>query len=370
MTINEEQIRGYIQTLQDIGPRVTGSPESQQTADYIFQEFQQMNLTTTFHPWSNGDYEDINVEAILPGEKEESIIICAHHDSVPGSPGADDNGSGTAAVLAAAKALSTHKDTLTLTYTIRFITFSGEEQGLYGSYNYAAHAHDNNMNIAGVLNADMIGYAQSEMGKEWIYISEDESSNWITNMSNNVAETYREFIGLNISQRRAYPNSDHWPFIEFGYDAVGYHEYEFNDYYHSPEDTIDKMDLNYDMRATRLIVATLLQTSEIIDTEPPQVSITTPKEGYLYIADREIMPSFTTIIIGKITITLHAHDTLTGIEKIDLYINNQLKTTLITRPYEYQYDEPAIFSHRIHAVAYDNAGNTANTEHFVWIFNI
>lgn len=368
--INEEMIRNYIQTLQDFGPRVTGTEACWEAGNYIYNEFQSYGYEVHFINWSLSGYADRNVEAILPGEKNDSIIICAHYDSVPGSPGADDNGSGTAAVLAAAKAISEYKNKLKLTYTIRFITFSGEEEGLLGSQCYAEYASDNGMNIVAVLNADMIGYTRSQEGKENVIIFEVDSSKWITNVAINVANKY-DYLGLTIHRYGAGANSDHWPFIVYGYDAVFFHEYEFNDYYHSSGDTIEHMDLEYDTRVTKLIVATLLQIAniEIVDDVPPQISIEKP-ENYLYIADREVMETSMPIIIGKISIKIDANDEQSGIDKVEIYVDDVLKAEIKNKPYQWLWDEFALFRHEIKAIAYDKVGNSANETLGVIIFNV
>ncbi len=367
--INEEMVANYIQTLQDFGPRVTGQQSCWDAGNYIYNELKSYGYETHFINWSYGGYEDRNIEAILPGESEDSVIICAHYDSVSISPGADDNGSGTSAVLAAAKAISQYKDDIKLTYTIRFIAFSGEEEGLLGSYSYASHAYEENMAIVAVLNADMIGYTRDEAGKENVVVYDRQDSKWIANVAREVAEEYS--LGLTIHEYNAGASSDHWPFIQHGYDAAFFHEYQFNDYYHSSEDTIDKMDLEYDARVTKLVVGTLLKIAqvEINDNEPPEISIERPGK-YLYVADREVMPIENTVIIGKITLQMEASDILSGISKIEVYIDDELKVELKNKPYEWLWDEFAFFKHEIKAVAYDYAGNEAEEKMEVLIFNI
>ena len=125
--------------------------------------FTRWGLSVEFHNWTFDDFTDRNVVATLPGTDTSSnaiFIFCAHHDTVAISPGADDDGSGVAAVLATAKILSQYS----FNYTIRFITFSGEEDGLYGSYMYAHNASQRGDNIVAVIDADMIGYANTTEG--------------------------------------------------------------------------------------------------------------------------------------------------------------------------------------------------------------
>ena len=178
-------------------------------------------------------------------------------------------------------------------------------------------------------------------------------------------------IDLKIHEYNAGASSDHWPFLEYGYDAVFFHEYQFNDYYHSSEDTIDKMDLEYDTRVTKLIVGTLLRIAqvEINDDEPPEVSIEKPGD-YLYIMDREIIPLRNTVIIGKITMQISANDALSGISKLEIYIDDELKAELKNKPYEWIWDELVVFKHEIKIIAYDNADNSADVVKQVIIFNM
>lgn len=367
--INEDMVSNYIQSLQDFGPRVTGEQACWDAGNYIYNEFKKYGYKTNFLNWSVGTYEERNVEAVIPGEKNESVIVCAHFDSVPGSPGADDNGSGTSAVLSIAKALSDYKNTTHFVYTVRFVTFSGEELGLYGSSSYAFNAYENDMKIVAVLNADMIGYTRSEKGKENMIIFDTNNSNWITDIAESVSEEYN--LGLTVHRYPAGANSDHWPFLEYGYDAVFFHEYEFNDYYHSSGDTIENMDIEYDARMTKLIAGTLLKIAQakVEDNEPPQLSIERPS-NYLYIADKEVTPLQNTIIIGKITMKMNAIDNSSGISKVEIYIDNELKKVFKNKPYEWLWDEKAFFRHKIKVVAYDNSANTAEKDMTVIIFNI
>ncbi|HEC76630.1 MAG TPA: Zn-dependent exopeptidase M28 [Thermoplasmatales archaeon] len=367
--INEEMVSNYIQTLQDFGPRVTGEQACWEAGNYIYNEFKNYGYETRFLNWSIGTYEERNVEAVIPGEKNESIIVCAHFDSVPGSPGADDNGSGTSAVLSIAKALSEYKNATHFVYTVRFVTFSGEELGLYGSSSYAFDAYERSMNIVAVLNADMIGYTRNEKGKENAIIFDRDNSNWITNIAENVSEEYN--LGLAVNRYSAGANSDHWPFLEYGYDAVFFHEYEFNDHYHSSGDTIENMDIEYDVRMTKLIAGTLLKIAqaEVTDDEPPEISIERPL-NYLYIADKEVMPLQNTVIIGKITMKINAVDNSSGISKVEIYIDNELKEVLKNKPYSWIWDEKAFLKHEIKAVAYDNSANSAEKDISVIIFNL
>jgi aminopeptidase YwaD len=92
-----------------------------------------------------------NVVGVISGRTPRRLVIGAHHDSVAGSPGANDNASGVAALLEAAHQLRGTAPELTL----EFVAFGAEELGLLGAEHYARSERGNG--IAGMINADMVG---------------------------------------------------------------------------------------------------------------------------------------------------------------------------------------------------------------------
>jgi len=256
--IDEALILGYLENLTSFGPRLTGTPSCNQSANYIYETFQEMGLPVRYHNYTDATVSGSNVEATLEGTDSSNIfIICAHYDSVAAGPGADDDGSGVAAVLAAAEVMRNY----TFYHTIRFVTFSGEEQGLIGSHHYAQDARKNNDTIIAVLNADMIGFALSAFDGTHGKIYENAASEWIVNYTQEISQIYAPYISIELTPQGETWGSDHYYFWEYGYNAVFYHEYNFNDYYHSANDTIEHMNLTYSARFTRLIVATLAEMS-------------------------------------------------------------------------------------------------------------
>jgi hypothetical protein len=279
-SMDESLILGYLENLTSFGPRVTGTTACYDAGDYIYNEFESMGLDVRFHNWSYSGYTDRNVEATLPGIDEESdeiYIICAHYDSVPGSPGADDDGSGTVAVMASAFIM---KD-FAFNHTIRFVTFSGEEQGLLGSHEYVVEADSNGDNIVAVLNVDMIGYALTTEQGNRVNVYYNTASQWLTDYTDEISEQYYDYIELEVIPSGYSWGSDHYYFWEYGYDALFYHEYKFNDYYHSPQDTIENMNLTYSAKCSKLIIATLAELSLPCDiSDPPnEPTITGPSSG-------------------------------------------------------------------------------------------
>ena len=256
--VDEALILGYLENLTSFGPRLTGTPACDQSAHYIYETFQEMGIEVRYHNYTDDTVSGSNVEATLQGTGSDNIfIICGHYDTVAAGPGADDDGSGVAAVLAAAEIMRNYE----FYQTIRFVAFSGEEQGLIGSYHYAQDAYNNNDSIIAVLNADMIGFAPSPADGTRGKIYENDASEWIVNYTLDISEIYAAYIGIELTPQGETWGSDHYYFWQYGYDAVFYHEHNFNDYYHSANDTIDNMNLNYSARFTRLIIATLAEMS-------------------------------------------------------------------------------------------------------------
>jgi hypothetical protein len=278
--LDESLILYYLQTLVSFGPRVTGTSACSQAGQWIYSGFQDMGLDVRYHNWSHGGESGQNVEATLHGANETSdeiYIICAHYDTVSGSPGADDDGSGVAAVLSAAEILSQY----VVNHTIRFITFSGEEQGLYGSYQYAKQASIDGDAIIGVLNADMIGYAINQYQGDHIKIYNNSVSNWIVDYTDNIANKYFEYINLQVIRGGYSWGSDHSSFWQFGYDAVQYKEYEVNPHYHTYNDIIDNLNLTYLSKCSKLFLATIAEFIQIPFTNSPpnKPIITGPDSG-------------------------------------------------------------------------------------------
>lgn len=268
--LNEEIILGFLENLTSFGPRVTGTEACDKSGEYIYNEFVDMGLETRYHYWNNNGLYGNNIEGVINGydsTSDEVYIICAHYDSVPECPGADDDGSGVAAVMATAKLMSDHN----FKNTVKFIAFSGEEQGLHGSKHYVEDSLNNNTNIAGVLNVDMIGYSETEDDTKYLKVYQDTKNplEWLTDYTINVSEEYYNFINLEIVPSGWSWGSDHYYFWQAGYNAIFYAESNFNRYYHSPDDTIENMNISYAVKNSKLIIATLAQLAEISDLQAP-----------------------------------------------------------------------------------------------------
>jgi hypothetical protein len=259
----------FLEDLVSFGPRVTNTENCFDAGEYIYNEFVEMGLETRYVEWERYSYFGNVIEATHKGYDESSdeiFLVCAHYDSVRNSPGADDDGSGVAAVMTAAKLMSQY----IYRYSIRFVAFDGEEQGLLGSKSYVQDAIANNDTIVAVINLDMIGYAPDEEDEKKVQLFENDESKWLADYTIDINNQYNQFIDLEILRDGYSGGSDHLSFWSAGYDAIFFSEYKWNDYYHSSADVISKMNLNYAVKNSKLMIATLAELAQLTSYIPPE----------------------------------------------------------------------------------------------------
>jgi len=227
------------------------------------------------------DYPLDNVFGVLEGSGElpGCYIVCAHYDAIashsfPGSriwwcdnpaPGGDDNATGVATVLEAARVLSGY----TFPFDIRFVLFSGEELGLLGSAVYADSAAAAGDTIYGVINVDMTGFKRSAGHPDTCHVMGNRGSRWLSKW---VVETatgdYSEhFDGFDVHRiDQALLNSDHGSFWLAGYDAVMAIEHwdprDRNPYYHTTGDTVGNLYPSQFVSTARMVAASLARLAD------------------------------------------------------------------------------------------------------------
>jgi uncharacterized repeat protein (TIGR01451 family) len=284
-SVSQTQIYTTILNLQDDDSipgwdaersRFSYSPELAIERDYIHSRMEALGLDVRYQSFGLGDETLDNIEGALSGWGAGSDIIyiaCAHYDSISenpdnAAPGADDNASGTAAVLEAARILSQYR----FKHTLRFVTFAAEEQGLIGSYYYAAEARSAGTNIGGVINHDMIAWDSDGDDVMEVHVETRGDSQALGTAFLDAMLTY----GISLTPRYitwgATNRSDHASFWNQAYPAMLAIEdfRDYNPYYHTTEDTLDKLDLSYAQKFVQTTVATLAELAEII---PPGVSV-------------------------------------------------------------------------------------------------
>jgi hypothetical protein len=244
--------------------RHTFSKHAPAIADWLTKRLGENGIAkTSYHEFERSGKRLRNVIGEMPGMGPKTILAGAHYDSrqenirdpeAP-APGANDNATGTAALLEVARVLAKQK----LTDHFRFVFFTGEEEGLWGSYAYAREVKAAKIALRFVFNMDQIGYPPSDRA---LFVDRDEGGKPENNgasaaLVKRVQELARTVVKVPTRVDPAY-GSDYMPFEEQGYVIVGLYE-AGKDYpqYHSSKDTFDRVDFAYVHDMARLAVVTL-----------------------------------------------------------------------------------------------------------------
>lgn len=227
--------------------RTPGSAHWQAVQDLCADRFEQLGLEVERHDYGGG----VNVIGILPGRTlpTEQVLITAHYDHIANCPGADDNGSGVAGVLEAARLLAKGRYERSLV----FACWDEEETGLIGARSWVTRAVDRGEQVTTVFNFEMIGffddtpgaqdfptgldllfpdaYAQAEANEfrgDFLAVIGDEHSDHAVE----AMQTHADTVGLSLltleltdeQTTSAYLSdlrrSDHSPFWDAGYPAM------------------------------------------------------------------------------------------------------------------------------------------------------
>ncbi|HUV31542.1 MAG TPA: M28 family peptidase [Acidobacteriota bacterium] len=250
--INRDSLESYTERLQAFYRRLSGTDSSYASRDWLAGKFASFGYDSVVidNFWGDlwGDWKQCqNVLAYKVGTRfpGEHVIIGAHYDGVYNSPAANDNGSGTAAVLEIARIL---KDIET-EMTIVFALWDAEEFGLYGAWHYVEEAYAREDSIRFMLNLDMIAHYENT-NEATIYHGLDQTYPVLwRSLADSLVNVYGHLSGTS-------QYSDHWPFQSYGYPVTFIIEWEFSNVYHSPHDSTTYMSYDYMTKLTQASLAT------------------------------------------------------------------------------------------------------------------
>jgi len=246
--ITPQSSRLILSDLSAIWSRNSYTQGCRQAEQYVFDYMIQQGYGTSFFNFQFGGVNMRNVIGEKLGEvyPESIIIVCAHLDCVSETPdapapGAEDNGTGCAVVLETAKAFSQFPCAM----TVRFITFSGEEQGLIGSDYYSAYIQSQGEIVAAVLNVDMVGY--SGPYAQDMYIFSDHNSYSLGALGAMIISDYTNLDTNTVYSFFPQYGSDHYSFAIRGYPAIffidAWQDYDWYPFYHTSADTVGNLNL-------------------------------------------------------------------------------------------------------------------------------
>ncbi|MEM7455333.1 MAG: M28 family peptidase [Planctomycetota bacterium] len=265
-----DELESYVSVLADeIGERNLQRYESlNEAADWIEGRFVEFGYSVERQSFEvNGlDCHNLIAERIGTALPDEIIIIGAHYDSFTGTPGANDNGSGTAAMLTLARKFAD----VSTRRTLRFVAFTNEEPPYFqredrmGSLVYARRCRRDGDNIRGVLSLETMGYFDETPGSQEypppLNLMYPDTGNFIGFVGNlgsrdllhRVIEEFRkhsEIPSEGASLPSATPGvgwSDHWSFWQEEYPGIMITDTAPFRYphYHLDSDTVDKIDFD------------------------------------------------------------------------------------------------------------------------------
>jgi len=223
---------------------------------YLEQKLTQFGYTPTVQTFSatGGNVVATKVGSLYP---DEYVVLCAHFDALPAgtgpAPAADDDGSGTGALLEAARVLHD----IPFAYSIVFGFWDEEEQGLVGSAFWAGSQAANDVVIKGVVNMDAIAYDGNADRKARVHVRPIANSLDISDTVVAVLDRYNFDIDLIVTNPGA-TYSDHASFWNEGYGAVLMIEEFTNDgnpTYHTQNDRVEFFDVPYYEELAKLSIA-------------------------------------------------------------------------------------------------------------------
>lgn len=284
----------YVIASDEMEGRDTGSPGQKKAGEYMINYYKSLGIS---HPKALDSYyqkvpsefmkkrgggnlpDSENILAFIEGTEkpDEIVVISAHYDHVGSRNGvvyngADDDGSGTVAVMEIAKAFQSAKKTgKGPKRSILFLHVTGEEHGLFGSEYYTDNPVFPLANTVVDLNIDMIGRDDPEnRGKQYVYVIGSEMLSSELKVINEAANKRTNNLELNYKYddpndpQRLYYRSDHYNFaknnipVAFFFDGI-------HEDYHKPTDDVEKIDYSLLEKRTQLVFATAWEIANRAD---------------------------------------------------------------------------------------------------------
>jgi len=242
------KLTGEVEMAEGVKPANRNTLENRQASrKYLLELFNEMGYEGLNHAYSE-DGENIYAVLAADTEAEEYVLLGAHYDSVRNCPGANDNASGVAVVLAAAQAMREVKGR---SRNFIFVLFDQEERGMRGSRAFAQKLLDENLPVHSVHTIDQMGWDEDGDRAIELEIPYDGA----VELYQEAAQLIELDITIHITPEAG---SDHSAFRRQDFPAVGItEEYRNGDttpYIHRSTDTFDTINFDYLESTTRLVI--------------------------------------------------------------------------------------------------------------------
>jgi hypothetical protein len=253
--VSTERVYSYEKSLFDFDSKHISRPGNKLASEYLFRTYQSFGYAPEyqwFAPRQALGGQTANVIATLEGTTDPDLVyvVSSHYDSVAVGPGADDDSSGTSALLETARVLAGHP----MPATIVFASFTGEEAGLLGSREFVRRAVADKLRIVGALNNDMVGWANDERLDATIRYSNDG----IRDIQHGAA---MEFSKLITYDARYYKGTDAASYYDAYGDIVGgigSYPVLGSPHYHQPHDLLDTINHQQVAEVAKTTAATVM----------------------------------------------------------------------------------------------------------------
>jgi hypothetical protein len=257
VAFNGERALEHVRKQLSFGPRPPGSAELAKTREYIMNELRQygLNVSTDEFDASTplGEKKMVNIIAEVPGESKDIIIVSSHYDSKYFKDmlflGANDPGASVGTLLELGRVLGANKGKNKLTY--RLVFFDGEEafcrewdecgkpeapDNTYGSRHYVSQLKTKNevRLVRAMILLDMMGYKNLKLGRDTMSTRWLQDAIWQAARDTGHGDVF-------IDEPEGVGGDDHEPFLRAGIDSVDIIQLNSYQYWHTAEDTLDKV---------------------------------------------------------------------------------------------------------------------------------
>lgn len=275
-------LRDHVATLAVERNNLTHPENLAALFQYVQRHFVSFGLDTEVNVFHVGSSRHRNVTGLLHPRfpSDTYVVLVAHLDAVPGSPGADDNASGVAALLECARALTRTEVHCTICFAVTDL----EEYGIAGGRQLARRLSSDGVTVRAMLSLEMVGYTTNEPGAQkyplFLRAFYPSTADFIALVGNwrsrrllqRVARVFRKVPDLPVETLTvpfdgwllpATRLSDHAPFWDHGYPALMVTDTAFfrNPNYHQATDTPDTLDYEFLSHVTEAVRRSLVELS-------------------------------------------------------------------------------------------------------------
>ena len=267
--VSQTNVTNNLTAYENLGVKYRGTQALENTCQWLVNQYKSFGytdaqITADTYSYSGATCKNLVVTKLGTTYPNTYIIVCGHYDSITGT-GTNDNGSGVVSILEMARLLKN----VSTEYSIKFINFSGEEDGLKGSQHYVSsvvNATNPKMSIRLVFNLDEVG-GVAGMTNNTITCERDETNTPSTNnaASSTFTSELMTCVGLYspLQAVRSYAYaSDYMPFQANNEVITGFFETNETTHKHKATDLLVNMDPVYNFNVAKAALGGLLHFSK------------------------------------------------------------------------------------------------------------